>query len=162
MQAHYDNYTRIRFRADMVRDERVFFGKVPSQIRKWRERGGCLVSWRRIDGKEGENDAILFAECPKSMDSLHSSIGFTAHLAVIYAPPTWRAHDATIAERFKDRPNKMLKATRRLDIMKAVVAEAPELTLDYLTRRFSRLAPSQPSPAPESPEGAARPSDIAH
>lgn len=163
VQAHYDNYTPIRFRADLVKDDRVFFGKTASQIKRWHERGGCLVSWRRVDGKEGENDALLFAECPKSFEGVYAATGFTAQLAVIYVPPTWRPHEATIAQRHKDaHPAKHLRQVKRLKILRDQLPSMPLLTQEFLDLRFSRLAPLPPKSAPESPEAAARSADTIH
>lgn len=160
VQAHYDNYTRIRFQADRVRDERVFFGKVPSQVKRWHERGGCLVSWRRVDGQEGENDAIVFAECPRSLEGIYASIGLTRHLAVVTMPPTWRIHEGTVAQRYQDSPNKLAKHTRRLTILRDMLSATPLLTRDFLDRHFSPAESSPPSPAPGLPAGAAPLSDM--
>lgn len=162
VQAHYDNYTRIRFRADLVRDDRVFFGRVPSQHRLWRARGGCLISWRRVDGKEGENDAVVFAEAPKSMEGIYAAIGFTRSIAVVYVPPTWRPHLQTIAQRFgPDRPGKYAKSLKRLQIMRDVLETAPLLTHDLLGRLLSRQEPPPPLSSPGSPAAAAPPAGTA-
>jgi len=158
VQAHYDNYVRVRFRPDRVRDERVYFGKVPSQIKKWRERGGCLVSWRRVDAKEGAHDALVFAECPKSLEQVYAAAALTRSLAVIYMPTSWRQHEATIAKRHKDaHPSKYVRQIKRLTILRDMLETMPMLTRDYLDRRFSR-APSRMLSAPASPEAVALPS----
>lgn len=161
VQAHYDNYTRIRFRADLVKDPRVFFGKVPTQIRKWHADGGCLISWRRVDGKEGESDAILFAEAPKSMEGIYAGIGLVRHLAVVYVPPTWRPHELTIRQRHADAHEaKCARQLKRLRIMRDVLDRSPLLTLDFLDRLLARQEASQPLSAPASLEGVARPPGI--
>lgn len=158
VQAHYDNTVRIRFRADMVTDRRVYFGKVASQIKRWQEKGGCLISWRRVDNMEGEHDAILFAECPKSLDAIHMATRRTRHLAVVWLPPTWRLHEETIAKRHKDKhPGKYVRQVRKLDLLRGILERAPLLSRDFLDRRFAppALAASRPSGAPASREAAA-------
>lgn len=162
VQAHYDNYTRIRFRADLVRDPRVFFGKVRSQIVKWHEQGGVLISWRRCDEREGEHDAILFAECPKSLDMLYRSCANTRSVAVVYTPPTWRPHEETIALRHAEKPEKALRQLKRVRMLRDVLADKPTLS----RARLSRLLPALPgttqsSSSPGSPAGAGRSPDRA-
>lgn len=162
IQAHYDNYTRVRFRPDALRDERVFFGKVPSQIKRWHERGGCLVSWRRVDAMEGAHDAIVFAECPKSMDALYVATRLTSCLCVVWEPPTWRLHEETIAKRHREaHPSRYARQVRKLAIIRGVIEAAPTLTRDYLERRYARGS-SRALPAPAPPADAATPSDTAH
>ncbi len=157
VQAYYDNYLRIRFRADMVRDERVFFGKVPSQIAAWHEQGGVLISWRRVDAREGPHDAILFAECPKSLDGLYRSCQFTRAVAVVYTPPTWRPHEETIARRHgQTHPAKAARQLKRLGMLRDVLAEKPTFSRAYLVRlRRAQEAAPPPSSSPGSPADAA-------
>lgn len=157
--SHYDNNLKIRFRPDLIRDDRVFFGKVPSQIKRWREQGGCLVSWRRVDALEGEHDAILFTECPKSLDAVSRGMALTASLAVIYLPPTWKAHEDTINARQKDAPEKRIRHLNRLKLLSSVLEDTPVLTRTFLEKRFSPLAPSRSSPVPAQPEAVAPLSD---
>src|SRR5229473_1864521 len=89
VRAAYDNYVRIRFRADDVNGGEVYFNRVPSQKKKWHEKGGALITWRN-DNREGPHDAIVFAECPKSFGLILQAIKQTRVLGVIYEPPSWR------------------------------------------------------------------------
>lgn len=150
VQAHYDNSVRIRFRADLVTNGNVFFGKVPSQVRQWRSQGGLLISWRRVDAKEGPHDALLFMECPKSIEGIYRSASLTRHLAVIYSPPSWRLHEDTILNRHKHaHRSKFARQMKRLEIVRDYLETLPELTRPYLARRQrALLAASQPSRAP--------------
>ena len=151
IMCHYDNRPRIRFRADKLKDERVFFGKVPSQIKFWQERGGCLISWRRVDGLEGPHEALLFAECPKSMEGIYYASRFTSQLAVVYMPPTWIVHENTIRNRHEEkRPEKFARQMHRFDILKTIIPNLPALTPRYLEARLARGS-FQSSSSPERP-----------
>lgn len=156
--AAYDNYVRIRFRADKLRDPRCYFNRVPSQRKAWAEQGGALITWRN-DGKEGPHDAILFIECPKSMERLVASIAPTRSIGVIYEPPSWRQHEQQIAKRFQDKPNKFKKHMKRLRIVQEFVGRLPEFSRSRLQRALAGSAQSLSSP--ESPEAAALPADTA-
>ncbi len=155
--AAYDNYVRIRFRADKLRDPRCYFNRVPSQRTAWEKNGGALITWRN-DGKEGAHDAILFVECPKSIERLVASIAPTRFIGVIYEPPSWRQHEQQIARRFRDRPNKFKKHTKRLRVMQDFVGRLPEFTRYRL--RSVLAASARSSRAHESPAAAALPSGI--
>lgn len=161
VQAHYDNKVRIRFRADLVDAGRVFFGKVPSQIRSWRAHGGLLISWRRVDAKEGPHDAILFAECPRSIEAIYSGAHLTRHMAVVYVPPTWRLHEDTIIGRQKNaHPWKFAKHMKQFEIMRDYVRTLPALSRPYLLRQSrARLAAFPPSSAPALSASAAPPAN---
>ncbi len=154
IRAAYDNYTRIRFRADDVEDERVYFAKVESQIKKWRDNGGALITWKNTN-QEGPHDAILFVECPKTMWAIHRATRNTAHVGVIYIPPSWRLHDETLAYRHRSRPVKLARAQRRMEQVKALEL-LPEITAASLRRTLRAQGLSQSSCAPESPAGAER------
>lgn len=163
VQAYYDNNDaqRIRFRADLVTHPRVYFGKVPSQIRQWRKTGGLLISWRRVDAKEGPHDALLFMECPKSIEGMYKGAHLTRHLAVIYVPPTWRVHEDTIIGRHKNaHPSKFQRQMKRLEIVRDYVKSLPVLTQIYLARQQrARAAQAQSSSSfsPSPPADAAPP-----
>lgn len=159
VQAHYDNDIRVRFRADLVKDDRVFFAKVDSQIKRWQERGGCLVSWRRVDGREGEHEAIVFSECPKSLESVYTATRFTKTLAVLYQPPTWRPHEETLRRRHGEHQSKQARALRRLAMLRDFMTAYPFLTVARLDRQYARLEPSPRSGAPASLEAEARSPD---
>lgn len=156
VRAAYDNYTRIRFRADDVEDSRLYFGRVPSQFRRWRETGGALITWRN-DNKEGAHDAILFVECPKSLKEMQRASVNTTALGVVYVPPTWRAHEEQIVLRHEGR--KRERQLEKLTLMRYFVEHLPELTRDRLRRLRARQERSQSSCAPESHEAAVRSAD---
>ena len=157
VRAAYDNYVRIRFRADSMIDPRCYFNKVPSQFKKWRETGGALISWRnRVT--EGPYDAIVLAECPASMEIMLRLIEQTTTLAVIYEPPSWKLHEEKIERRFSGRPNKLRKHRMRLHVMRTFMANLPVFSRPRL--RSVLAASARSSRAHEQPEGAALPSDI--
>jgi hypothetical protein len=144
--AAYDNYVRIRFRADKLRDPRCYFNKVLSQRRAWEKTGGALITWRN-DGKEGAHDAILFVECPKSMERLVAAISPTRSIGVIYDPPSWRQHEQQIQRRFHERPNKFKKAMSRLAVVQEFVGRLPEFNPYHLRRALEASVQSSCAPA---------------
>lgn len=127
VRAAYDNYVRIRFRADDLRDPRCYFNKVPSQHKRWRETGGALITWRNSN-LEGPHDAILFVECPKSMEALHAAVQSTGKVGVIYEPPSWRQHEQQIARRHLEKPGKFKRQMKRLQIVREFVEMLPILS----------------------------------
>jgi hypothetical protein len=157
IRAAYDNYVRIRFRADDVKDKRLYFGKVPSQFRKWREKGGALITWKN-NNREGEHDAIVFVECPKSLKELERASVNTKSVGVIYAPPTWRMHEQQIIKRHPHGSRKRARQLEKLSLMRYFVEHLPELTRPRLRSLCARLerARSWSSSSPGSPGGAAR------
>ena len=159
VRAAYDNYVRIRFRADDLRDPRCYFNKVPSQHRFWRKNGGVLITWRNTN-LEGPHDAIVFAECPKSIDALHAAIQSTSTIGVIYEPPSWRQHEQQIVKRHFTKPGKFKRQMRRLQIVREFVEMLPEFSRHRLLSVLAASARS--SRAPEQREAVALPSDIGH
>lgn len=158
VRALYANSIRIRFRADGIKDPRVFFNKVPSQHKRWREKGGVLITWRSTN-LEGPHDAIVFVECPKFLDMIQAATRETRVVGVIYQPPTWRPHEERIAKLYKEaKPSKYRRHMRRLSMMRDWVERLPWFTsraLQTLLRARARL--SRSSAAPESPVGAEHP-----
>lgn len=157
VRAAYDNYVRIRFRADDVTG-RLYFGKVPSQFRKWEENGGALITWKN-NNREGAHDAIVFVECPKSLKSLERASVNTVSLGVIYEPPTWRLHEQQIIKRHPHGSRKRSRQLEKLALMRYFVEHLPELTRDRLRRLCARRGWSLSSSSPESPAAAARSAD---
>lgn len=147
---------RVRFRADLVRDDRVFFAKVFSQVRRWKERGGVLIcwSWRY----ELQPDAVVYAECPNNMETLYKSSN-SKLITVINEPKSWIAHETIIRLRYGDRPQKLALHLRRLAVMRHYVNERPMLTAASLRSLLDRQEQSQSSGARASHEGAARSPD---
>ena len=156
IRAAYDNYVRIRFRADDVDEaHKLYFGRVPSQFSKWRETGGALLTWRN-DNKEGKHDAIVFVECPKSLKALERASVNTRSVGVIYEPPTWRQHEHQIIRRHPQESRKRARQLEKLALMRYFIEHLPELTrrrLDSLCARrgWSRSSSSRGSPAGAGP-----------
>lgn len=162
VRAVYDNYVRIRFRADAMRDPRLFFNKVPSQHKRWLERGGALITWRNTN-KEGPHDAIILVECPRSVEALFKACAATRTVGVIYEPPSWRHHEATIMKRHGKRPAKLRRHLRRLEVMRSFVSQLPVFTPGRLqTLLRARAAASRSSSSPESLGASAPTSDTRH
>lgn len=157
VRAAYDNYVRIRFRADDLRDPRCYFNKVPSQHKRWRETGGALITWRNSN-LEGPHDAILFVECPKSMEALHAAVQTTRSVGVIYEPPSWRQHEQQLAKRHADKPAKFKRQMKRLQIVREFVEMLPVFSPPRL--RSVLAAASRSSGAPASREAAVPPTGI--
>ncbi len=158
VRAAYDNYVRIRFRADDIEDQRLYFGKVPSQFSKWRENGGALLTWRN-DNKEDAHDAILFVECPKSLKALERASVNTRLVGVIYEPPTWRLHEQQIIKRHPHGTRKRDRQLEKLSLMRYFVEHLPELTRVRLRLLCARRGWSLSSSSHESPAVAARSAD---
>lgn len=150
VRAAYDNYVRIRFRADDVKDSRFYFGKVPSQFAGWRRTGGALLTWRN-DNREGPHDAIVLAECPKSIRLLERFTASTRYVGVIYMPPTWRNHEQQIIKRHPEGSRKRVRQLKNLEIMRYFAEHLPELTRDRLRRLCARQGWSLSSSSRESP-----------
>lgn len=155
IRAAYDNYVRIRFRADDVEDPRLYFGKVPSQFAKWRANGGALITWRNSN-REGAHDAIIFVECPKSLKEMERASVNTRSVGVVYAPPTWRLHEQQIIKRHPHGSRKRARQLEKLALMRYFVEHLPELTRDRLRRLCARRGWSLSSSSPGSPAVAAR------
>lgn len=160
VRAAYDNYVRIRFRADDLRDPRCYFNKVSSQRKRWHETGGALITWKN-NNLEGPHDVILFVECPKSIDAIYRAVQNTATLGVIYEPPSWRNHEQQIAKRHKDKhPRKFVRQFERLRITQAFVETLPEFSRPrLLTLLRARAASSRSLSSPAQSEAAAPLSD---
>lgn len=141
---------RIRFRADRLEDPRCFFNKVPSQRKRWHDRGGALITWRNRND-EGPHAAILFVECPKSMEQIYRATLTTSTVGVIYEPPTWRPLEETLSKRHDGKPAKLNRQMERLRIVQAYVEALPEFSRQRLVRLLlAREEASRSSSAPES------------
>ena len=144
---------RVRFRADDVKTAKVYFAKVPSQIKRWQERGGALICWTWRG--DIECDAMLFAEAPKRMEQLRPATRAVRSVGVIYEPPSWVPYVEVIAQRHKDHPGKLRRLQRSLTIMQDYVADLPVLTHRAMRSLLARQAASRSSPSPESPAAVA-------
>lgn len=92
----------IRLRADKVKAARIYFARPrsrDSQIARWQEHGGILIS-TLFDYQEGPHDALLLVECPMSIAALSAPLKDTGTVAAIYRSPSWRAHADEIKHRY--------------------------------------------------------------
>lgn len=167
VRAIYTNYTsgqdlRIRFRADDLKCENIFFDRTSSQRKRWQERGGILICWQNDSNRplEGEHDAVLFAECPPRIDAIYRfTNGATRACAVVYEPVSWVPHDTIVRSRHHEHPYKLARSLERLGIVRAFVERSPTLTPMNLDRLCARLEASRWLSAHESPASAARSAD---
>lgn len=148
---------RVRFKPDLIKDERVFFAKVPSQIKLWQERGGALICWTWRN--DIQCDAIVWAEAPKRMEALPAATGVVRTAGVIHEPLSWNAYEEIISVRHAEHPSKRRRALRSLAIIRDYVAGLPILTSQAMQRLLARQAASQSSPSPGSPAAAAHSPD---
>lgn len=159
----YDNFypgcnMRLRFRADLVRDERVYFAKVYSQQKRWKERGGALITWSWAYALAHYADAVVYQELPKSMELLWKSAE-ARMLAVVYQPPSWRAYEEVIRVRKEGKPFKLSIALTKWATVRDYAEQQPMLNASTLRTLLSRRARSQRLSAPASPEVSARSPD---
>lgn len=151
---------RVRFRADDVKGAMVYFAKVPSQIKRWRENGGAIICWTWRN--DLECDAMLFAESPKRMEALRPATRTVRSVGVIYEPPSWKPYEEVIRARHGEHAGKLRRQIRSLEIMQDYVAGLPILTHQAVIRLRARALVSPPpssSPSFGSPEAAAHSPD---
>lgn len=148
----------IRIRADRLIQNRVYFDRTQSQITLWQNNGGILLRWdRRRD--PGEYEAILYSECPRSIEFLDRYAQGARWLVVVYEPREWRVHFENIRKRNVAKPPKRLRsAVEGLERVKQLVESAERFTSHSLARLLlahqGQIAP--PSSSLVSPAGAAR------
>lgn len=153
------NHTRIRLRADLLKEKRIWFQGTERQIELWRQRGGVYLSWI-WDLHEGPHDAIFISECPRQIEFLDRMCRKTRVIGCVYQPPTWRIHEETIIRRYRDRPLEIqLRSVDRLERIKQLMDRLPVLTPYRVARSLAARAQSQSSDVPAPPEAAAPPSD---
>lgn len=160
VRATYRNYIpsmdrRVRFRADDVKDERVFFGKVESQVELWQQRGGVLVWWKHHDMPR-PYDIALFAECPYGLEAITRNSTQAKYAAVVYLPVSWRHFEEIYAIRYAPLPNKLKRMTEKLEICRGVLEASPIITRDSARRLRARAASPQSSSVRGLPESSAR------
>lgn len=158
IRAAYDNYVRVRFRADDVKNGMVYFGRVPSQFSRWREKGGALITWLN-NNKEGPHDSILLVECPKTLRMIKNATANTRCVGVVYVPPSWRQHEQQIMKRQQHRPARLKRQLEKLGDVRYMVERLPELTRARLGRLCARQGWSRSSSSPGSPAAAERSAD---
>lgn len=70
------------------------------QIERWREGRGILVNTHETTSvyrSIGSHEALLLAECPISLYRIEADSRDTTRCTVIYRPPNWHQHEATLA-----------------------------------------------------------------
>lgn len=150
------NVQQIRFRADLLKEQRVWWNKTDRQRALWRERGGVLLSWK-TSFPEGDNDALFCIECPRKITVLDYFLLHTKSVCCIYNPPTWRLHEETA--RLRHPGNDQQWQMDNLHRMRDLLEKSPTLTLRALDRLLARQAESQSLSAPGSPAGEGPTSD---
>ncbi len=140
VHAAYRMKPPIRFRADLCIDHRIFFLRFKGAERQqeaWVKNGGIAVDW---SSKLNPflHDAIVFTECPVTINALKWWSSHTNTVSVVYQPPTWRLHEEYLE--FRSRGwGKMTKERKwaGFHAVKEAVETAPVLTpssLDPLLR----------------------------
>lgn len=122
----------IRIQADKLTASRVYFDRTDSQVTLWQDSGGILIQWDRKRAK-GEYEAMLFAECPRSIELLDRYAEGSRWIVVVYAPPSWRMHFDTLkmrtAEKRAEKQRRMLTALERVQ---QFVEASPQFTATSL------------------------------
>lgn len=157
VDANYTMNPHIRFKPDSI-TERVYFAKVPSQILAWQNTGGVLVRWSR-KVVVGPSDAMLFAECPRTIHFIDRLAQDTRTVAVVYCPPTWKAHFQTVSSRCeKKKEGRRRSEMDALGRVKQFVEGSERFTPSVLARLLlvHQATIVRPSSAPGSREVEAR------
>ena len=157
VNAFYYCIPTLRFRADLI-DGRVYFDKVPSQIVAWQNTGGVLMHFKK-DVEVGACEAILFAECPRTVEFLDLLSQDVLEIAVVREPPTWQVHLDSVKRNHADKPERLQrKAMDNLQRVRQLVDSSARLTPASLAHLLhsQRKATPQPSFAPASPASEAR------
>lgn len=154
----FNDRLRIRFRADLVKGADVYFDWVPSQLLRWQQRGGVLITGSH--NKEfGPHEAIVWSECPTRTPLLLRGIKYTTTVGVIRQRPDvlWKGYEEAIRTRRTHYSiTKQLQRIVRLYEMRAFVDQLPSFSPQGLARLLrARQAESPPSAALESHAGAA-------
>lgn len=96
----------IRIRVKKLQDIRPFYARnapeFDAEIERWKTEDGTLINYRHYHKAEPvyEYDAAYICECPLSLDLLEQQINGAKKLAVVYRPPTWRAHEEALFAEF--------------------------------------------------------------
>lgn len=152
---------RIRFRADLVKGADVYFDRTPSQLLRWQQRGGVLITGSRPDPVRkifGPHDAIVFSECPTRTALMIRYLIDTTTVGVIRQRPDilWTRYEEAIRTRRTHYPiTKQLQRIVRLYEMRAFVDGLPKFSPQALARLlYARREASPPSVVPVSHVGA--------
>lgn len=151
-------YPRIRLRADLLKDKRIWFSRTKYQIEHWHKEGGVILTYNKML-EEGDHDAIFFIECPRSQHLLDVACQKTRHAGAVFIPPTWRIHEESLARHMAGKSERWQQGGRD-DLARMIqLAESfPTLTQRNLDRLRLARESSQSSSAPESREAAGLPS----
>ena len=141
----FNDRLRIRFRADMVKGADVYFDRVPSQLIRWQERGGVLITGLRADPVKkvfGKHDAIVWSECPTRLKLLYRDLKDVTTVGVIRQRPDvlWKGYEEAIRTRRPDYPiTKQLQRIKLLYQMRAFVDALPGFSPVGLARLLRAL-----------------------
>lgn len=150
VDAAYYAIPRVRFRADMLNADHIYFDKTKSQVSAWQSTGGVLMRFERKT-VTGPYDAVFYSECPRSIEFLDRYSQDARWMAVIYSPPTWRGHFDGVEVRMKDKPERKKRASMdAIERVRQLLESSPPFTSDSLARlllaRQGQIVP--PSSAP--------------
>ena len=157
----YNHFTISKERRRVIADKlrpRPYFGRVETQIGLWHKNGGILISSRnQWDRTVGENDAIYFAECPRSIEMMDTIALETNYLCVVYQPLSWEPHFRMVERICREKPIRELhRARNRMCRMIELLESRPKFTLRrcFLPTEplFHAEVQLQPSSAPELSE----------
>lgn len=152
----------IRFRADKITATRVYFAKVNSQITLWQNNGGVLIRWER-NKPTGPYEAILYNECPRSIEFVDRFAEDARWLIVVRQPVTWKPHFDSVKWRCEKKPHRLRRYLEAVERAKQLIESSPRFTPEALANlllvRQGQIA--RPSSFPVLPEVGGRVSGIA-
>lgn len=99
VRAIYATQLPIRFRPKKLDGVYLGLQADTGEISRWLAKGGVLVNYRLHNPP---HDVHLLCECPFSLAALRLITCNTAEFAVIYKPPSWRAHREEISLSWPD------------------------------------------------------------
>lgn len=157
--ASFYNHTRVRMRADLLKEKRVWFQGTARQIELWQERGGIYISsiWGGLT--KFPNDATFIVECPRSVEFIDRMLRHTRCTACVYTPPTWRIHRETVDMRWRGHSREALARMHdRLSRVIEFTESRPRLTAAAVRKQLAQAASALSSSAPGSPAAVVPPS----
>lgn len=92
----------IRLRWKMLSGIRPFLlrngAEFDGEITRWQEQDGTLINNRQYTRGEAvlRHDATLLCECPMAWDGVEAASRDAAKLCVVYRPPSWKTHEASL------------------------------------------------------------------
>lgn len=140
-------YTTIRpvfFRSSKIADLPVYqwawWDKATDgQLNRWRENGGILIDRYTFSDKAGAADALVFVECPLTMNRLTKSATHIAEYSVVPRPHTWRVHEECIELRTPPADRllelwKLCRGARMTDLELSDASGIPKQQVMYLRK----------------------------